>query len=296
MINLKLNTKNITTSISFFVVVIFFGSVFLVAPTVGAATEIPAEFKNCTPTLSSFTATPQKVTKRDQGIKLTASVRTNACIVSPVNGKSPQWNISIDLMNDAGTRLAEQSGYQLPVGSFIRPSDFNRLSSNPQSPDYNKYEAKYTTTVTTVFNDESVKSVTLVPNMRWADFVYNVNTAQGVKVTAPASTNTNTNTNTNSNTNTAPPGNTNVDIPSITNPFGPIGTVSGLINRIINIILGLIVMAAVIVIVISGFRMIAGGNSPEQLKKAKTGIIWAIIGLLVAFMSFAIVSIVQKLL
>lgn len=293
MINLKLNTKNITTSISFFVVVILFGSVFLVAPTVGAATEIPTEFSNCRPTLSSFTATPVKVTKRDQSIRLTASVIAKACITKVIKDKSMQWNISIDLMNDGGTRLAEQNGYQLPVGNFMRIPDFNRLSSNPQSPDYDKYEAKYTTTVTTVFKDESVKSVTLVPNMRWADFVYNVNTAQGVKITAPASTNTNTNTN--SNTNTKPPANTNVEIPSITNPF-PVGTIPGLINRIINIILGLIVMAAVIVIVISGFRMIAGGNSPEQLKKAKTGIIWAIIGLLVAFMSFAIVSIVQKLL
>lgn len=88
-----------------------------------------------------------------------------------------------------------------------------------------------------------------------------------------------------------------LDIPKIKNPFGDQAqTLPGIFNRIINIILGLIVIAAVVVIIISGFRMVAGGGNPDQVKKAKTGIIWALIGLVVAFMSFAIVSIVQKIL
>lgn len=112
------------------------------------------------------------------------------------------------------------------------------------------------------------------------------------------------------NTNTKPAGQTNIPIPSntsgstsqvvipqITNPFGDqVTTVPGVASRVITVLLALIIIAAVIVIVISGFRMIVGGSNPDQLKKAKTGIIWAIIGLLVAFMSFAIVAIVQRLL
>ncbi|HEX3099851.1 MAG TPA: hypothetical protein VHQ41_02660 [Patescibacteria group bacterium] len=100
------------------------------------------------------------------------------------------------------------------------------------------------------------------------------------------------NTNANANANT-----TQVVIPQITNPFGKdAATVPGIANRTINVLLALIVIAAVVVIIISGFRMITGGSNPEQLKTAKRGIAWAIIGILVAFMSFVIVQIVQKLL
>lgn len=87
-----------------------------------------------------------------------------------------------------------------------------------------------------------------------------------------------------------------VDIPAIQNPFGSqAGTIPGIATRVINILLALIIIAAVIMIVVSGFRMIVGGGNPDQLKKAKSGIIWAVIGLTVALMAFAIVSIVQKL-
>ncbi len=109
-------------------------------------------------------------------------------------------------------------------------------------------------------------------------------------VNAKPAANTNA-TNTNKSTPTA----STVVVPEITNPF-PVSTLPGVFNQIIYIILGLIVMAAVVVIIISGFRMLTGGNNPDQLKKAKKGIVWAIIGLVVAFMSFAIVTIIQRLL
>lgn len=117
----------------------------------------------------------------------------------------------------------------------------------------------------------------------------------------PTNSNTNSKTNTNANTNTTKPNNTStstsVKIPQIDNPFGPAAdTIPGVINRVINVLLALIIIAAVIVIVISGFRMVVGGSNPEQLKKAKTGIIWAIIGIVVALMSFAIVQIIQQIL
>ena len=104
------------------------------------------------------------------------------------------------------------------------------------------------------------------------------------------------------NNNAQPNGNkpvttTQVEIAPITNPFGAkVTTVPGIADRVITILLALIIIAAVIVIVISGFRMIVGGSNPDQLKKAKKGIVWAIIGLVVAFMSFAIVTIIQRLL
>lgn len=88
-----------------------------------------------------------------------------------------------------------------------------------------------------------------------------------------------------------------VEIAKITNLFGPSATtVQGVATRVINVLLALIVIAAVIVIVISGFRMVVGGSNPDQLKKAKAGILWSLVGLAVAFMSFAIVQIIQGLL
>lgn len=122
-------------------------------------------------------------------------------------------------------------------------------------------------------------------------------------VTTPK-TNTNTkpapNSNTGTGIGTVTPGlggtaNTSVGIPEITNPFKT-DSATGLASKAITVIFSFIVVAAVVVIIISGFRMVTGGGNPDQLKKAKTGITWALIGLVVAFMAFAIVSLVQQLL
>ena len=86
-----------------------------------------------------------------------------------------------------------------------------------------------------------------------------------------------------------------VEVPPIKNIVGG-KTLSGLISQGINILLTLIVIAAVIVIIIAGFRMATAGGNPDQITKAKKTLIWAILGLVVAFMSFAIVRIVQGLL
>jgi hypothetical protein len=86
-----------------------------------------------------------------------------------------------------------------------------------------------------------------------------------------------------------------VSIPPIKDPFKG-KTLSGVVTQGINILLTLIVIAAIIVIIIAGFRMVTGGGNPLQIAKAKRAIIWAIIGLLIAFMSFGIVQIVQNFL
>ncbi len=72
-------------------------------------------------------------------------------------------------------------------------------------------------------------------------------------------------------------------------------TVPQLISTVIRILFGLIAMAAILVIIVSGFRMVISGSNPAERTKAKNAITWAVIGLLVALMSFSIVSILQKL-
>lgn len=88
---------------------------------------------------------------------------------------------------------------------------------------------------------------------------------------------------------------TEITPPKITDPLKG-KSLLGVGYNFISFLLGLIVIAAVVVIVVAGFRMVAGGGNPAQIAKAKKAIIWAIVGLIVAFMSFAIVQIIQNFL
>lgn len=93
----------------------------------------------------------------------------------------------------------------------------------------------------------------------------------------------------------------NLNVPSVVTPAkisNPVGSDSLLVvgTRLINFLLGLIVIAAVVTIVIAGFRMITGGANPQQIATAKRAIIWAIIGLAVALFSFAIIEMVNTFL
>ncbi len=62
------------------------------------------------------------------------------------------------------------------------------------------------------------------------------------------------------------------------------------VTNAINILLFIIGVAAVIVIVIQGFRFVNSDGDSSQVSKAKNGIIFAIIGLVVAFMAYALVN------
>ncbi|MDR3642020.1 MAG: pilin [Candidatus Doudnabacteria bacterium] len=60
--------------------------------------------------------------------------------------------------------------------------------------------------------------------------------------------------------------------------------------------LAIIGIWAVIFIVIGGFQMITAAGNEEMYTKAKKTIIWAILGLVIALMSFSIIAIVQDIL
>lgn len=80
----------------------------------------------------------------------------------------------------------------------------------------------------------------------------------------------------------------------ITNPLeqGGISTVSGLLGKVINWMLGLVGFIALIALITGGARMIMDFGNEEQVKKGKTTILWAVIGLLVVILSYAIINIV----
>jgi len=60
--------------------------------------------------------------------------------------------------------------------------------------------------------------------------------------------------------------------------------------------LGIIAIWSVIFIIVGGFQMVMASGSEEVYTKAKKTIIWAILGLVIALMSFSIVAIIENIL
>ena len=64
------------------------------------------------------------------------------------------------------------------------------------------------------------------------------------------------------------------------------------IKDIINILLFLIGMIAVLMIVIAGFRFVTSNGDSNTVSSAKNTIIYAVIGIVVAVMAYAIVNLI----
>lgn len=75
------------------------------------------------------------------------------------------------------------------------------------------------------------------------------------------------------------------------NPGGS-GDLEDLITTIVNVLLFLIGVFSVIMIIYGGFRFVTSGGSAESVKTAKNTILYAIVGLVIAILSFAIVNFV----
>ena len=66
------------------------------------------------------------------------------------------------------------------------------------------------------------------------------------------------------------------------------------ITTIINVVLGLIAVIAVIMIIIGGIECTVSRGDATKVKKAKDTIIYSVIGLVIALLSFAIVNFVLR--
>jgi hypothetical protein len=76
------------------------------------------------------------------------------------------------------------------------------------------------------------------------------------------------------------------------NPLGDGTTVPVLIGRVITGFLGIVGSLALVMVIYGGFTwMLAAGNS-EKVKKGRDIIVWAAIGLVVIFTSYALVKFV----
>ncbi|SRR6056297_2139404 len=71
----------------------------------------------------------------------------------------------------------------------------------------------------------------------------------------------------------------------------------GLIDKAINFALGLVVLLAVGLIIYGGVKMMTSQGKSEDFKQAQNIVIYAIIGLIVAFLAWALVNwVLQELL
>lgn len=78
------------------------------------------------------------------------------------------------------------------------------------------------------------------------------------------------------------------------NPL-PADNLTAMFLYIVKGFLGIIGVWGVLFVIIGGFRMITAAGNEEQYIAAKKTITWAILGVVVAVMSFSIIAIVQNL-
>lgn len=79
--------------------------------------------------------------------------------------------------------------------------------------------------------------------------------------------------------------------PSATNPiFGP----SGILTEVIQIIAYIVGIASIIIIIISGLRMVLSGGDPNNVSSARNSILYALIGVAIALSAQGIVVFVLQ--
>lgn len=71
---------------------------------------------------------------------------------------------------------------------------------------------------------------------------------------------------------------------------GPKDTVGGIVKNITNVLFFLIGSLSVVMIIYSGIRYVTSAGNPAGIKSAKDTLMFSVIGLIVAILSYAIVN------
>lgn len=79
----------------------------------------------------------------------------------------------------------------------------------------------------------------------------------------------------------------------INNPITP-NSPQALIGQIINVVLGIVGSLALIMFVFGGITWMTSSGSPEKVKRGRDILIWAAIGLVIIFSSYALTNFVIK--
>ena len=80
--------------------------------------------------------------------------------------------------------------------------------------------------------------------------------------------------------------------PTLPNPLGGTTDIRSIIGRVINAALGISGSIALLMFVWGGMLWLTSGGSPERIKKGKDAIVWAVLGLVLIFGSYAILNFV----
>jgi len=76
---------------------------------------------------------------------------------------------------------------------------------------------------------------------------------------------------------------------ALSNPLGDTVDPRILIGKIIGAVLGIIGSIALAIFIYGGFTWMTSAGSPEKVRKGRDMIIWAVMGLAIIFLSYAIV-------
>ena len=81
---------------------------------------------------------------------------------------------------------------------------------------------------------------------------------------------------------------------TLSNPLGEVKTPEALIGKVIKAVMGIVGSIALVMFIYGGFTwMMAGGNA-QAVDKGKSILMWAAVGLIVIFSSYALVQFVFK--
>lgn len=78
-------------------------------------------------------------------------------------------------------------------------------------------------------------------------------------------------------------------------PEPPILGEGGVLDRITNYLFVILLMVAAIFIIIAGFQFVTAAGDPEKLNKAKISLLYALIGVLVAFSAKGLVKLIETI-
>ncbi|KKQ77485.1 MAG: hypothetical protein US98_C0003G0007 [Parcubacteria group bacterium GW2011_GWC1_38_6] len=82
---------------------------------------------------------------------------------------------------------------------------------------------------------------------------------------------------------------------SIPNPIGP-DTLPGVILLIATVIFNLALWVSPLMIIVAGFYFITAGGNVEQLRTARTMIMWTLIGLAITMLSLGAIQLIETIL
>lgn len=82
----------------------------------------------------------------------------------------------------------------------------------------------------------------------------------------------------------------------LTNPLGNIQDPQALAIRILQIFLGFLSVIGLSIFIYGGFLMLTSGGNVERIKKAKTTLVWAALGILVILGSYTFLQFVFQVL